>query len=130
VKSVLLVDDDDDLRALLRVTLAEQGFEIVGEARDGREGVEQAARLQPDVILLDLSMPVVDGVTVLPLLAEVAASSPVVVLSAHENLRPEVTALGASGFVTKPTTTAHLAEVLAGAGGTDGESGNGSEPGA
>src|SRR5688500_1325662 len=112
--SVLLVDDDDDLRALLRVTLAEQGFEIVGEARDGQEGIEQAARLQPDVILLDLSMPSMDGVTVLPLLADVAASSPVVVLSAHEDLEERVTELGAHGFVRKPTTTAYLTDVLTG----------------
>jgi len=114
VRSILLVDDDDDLRALLRVTLAEQGFEIVGEARDGQEGIEQAARLQPDVILLDLSMPMMDGVTVLPRLAEVASSSPVVVLSAHEDLQERVTALGARGFVRKPTTTAHLADILIG----------------
>src|SRR5688500_5509303 len=112
--SVLLVDDDDDLRALLRVTLAEQGFEIVVEARDGQEGIEQAARLQADVILLDLSMPTMDGVTVLPRLAEVASSSPVVVLSAHEDLQERVTELGARGFVRKPTTTAHLAGVLTG----------------
>jgi DNA-binding NarL/FixJ family response regulator len=114
VTSVLLVDDDDDLRVLLRVTLTEQGFDIVGEARDGLEGVEQAARLQPDVIVLDLTMPTMDGVTVLPLLAEVAAASPVVVLSAQadEHLRARVAELGARGFVLKPTTTAHLADVL------------------
>jgi CheY-like chemotaxis protein len=68
VTSVLLVDDDDDLRVLLRVTLTEQGFEIVGEARDGLEGVEQAARLQPDVILLDLTMPTMDGVGLLEIM--------------------------------------------------------------
>ena len=129
MKSILLVDDDDDLRALLRVTLAEQGFEIVGEARDGQEGVEQAERLQPDVILLDLSMPSVDGVTVLPRLAEVAAASPVVVLSAHADLQDRATALGAQGFVTKPTTTAHLTDVLTGVsnGNSRGDS-NGSGP--
>ena len=114
--SVLLVDDDDDLRLLLRLTLTEQGFDIVGEARDGLEGVEQAARLQPDVILLDLSMPSMDGVTMLPLLAEIGSTSPVVVLSAlaDEHLQARVTELGVRGFVRKPTTTAHLADVLTG----------------
>ena len=71
--SVLLVDDDAELRLLLRVTLSDRGFDIVGEAGDGSEGVEQAARLQPDVIVLDLSMPTMDGLTALPLLAQVAA---------------------------------------------------------
>ena len=112
--SVLVVDDDDDLRALLRVTLADQGFDIVGEARDGREGVEQAERLQPDVILLDLSMPSMDGVTALPILAEVASSSPVVVLSARAIWSPTSRRSGVRGFVRKPTTTAQLAEVLTG----------------
>ena len=112
--SLLLVDDDDDLRFLLQVTLSDRGFEIVGEARDGLEGVEKAARLQPDVIVMDLSMPTMDGFTALSLLADVAAASAVVVISARadDDIRDRVTALGARAFVRKPTTTAHLAEVL------------------
>ena len=114
--SVLLVDDDDNLRLLLRVTLSDRGFDIVGEARDGHEGVGQAARLQPDVILLDLTMPSMDGFAALPLLAEVASGSPVVVMSgrADDDIKARAKALGARAFVRKPTTTTHLAEVLTG----------------
>ena len=113
--SLLLIDDDDDLRLLLRFTLSDQGFDIVGEARDGLEGVEEAARLQPDVIVLDLSMPTMDGFTALPLLADVAAASAVVVISAQaeDGIQARVAALGARAFVRKPTTTTYLAEVLA-----------------
>jgi DNA-binding NarL/FixJ family response regulator len=116
VTSVLLVDDDADLRLLLRVTLSDRGFDIVGEAGDGAEGVEQAARLQPDVIVLDLAMPTMDGLTALPLLAQVAAGSPVVVLSAQDDddIQARTAALGGRGFVHKPTTMNHLAQVLTG----------------
>ena len=112
--SLLLVDDDDDLRFLLRLTLSDRGFDIVGEARDGLEGVEEAARLQPDVIVMDLSMPTMDGFAALPLLADVASASAVVVISAKvdDDIRDRVTALGARAFVRKPTTTTYLAEVL------------------
>ena len=114
--SVLLVDDDDELRHLLRVTLSDRGFDIVGEAADGVEGVAQAARLQPDVIVLDLSMPTMDGLTALPLLAQVAAGSPVVVLSARDDddIQARTAALGGRSFVRKPTTMNHLAQVLTG----------------
>ena len=112
--SVLIVDDDDDLRLLLRVTLAEHGLTIIGEARDGAEGVAAAARLHPDVVVLDLTMPKMDGLTALPLLAEVAPNSPVVVLSAEDSpgLQAQVQHLGARDLVHKPTTAAHLADVL------------------
>jgi DNA-binding NarL/FixJ family response regulator len=114
VTSVLLVDDDDELRLLLRVTLSDQGFDIVGEARDGLEAVEHASRLQPDLILLDLSMPTMDGFTALPLLAAVASGSPVVVISAQgdDDIPARLAALGARAFVRKPTTTTYLAAVL------------------
>ena len=59
---VLIADDDKDLRLLLSVNLAGGGpVEIVGEARDGREAVELAIALRPDLIVMDLMMPVMDG---------------------------------------------------------------------
>jgi DNA-binding NarL/FixJ family response regulator len=78
-------------------------------------GVEQAARLQPDVIVVDLVMPTMDGLTALPLLAQVAADSPVVVLSAQDDdIQARTAALGGRGFVRKPTTMTYLAQVLTG----------------
>jgi DNA-binding NarL/FixJ family response regulator len=112
--SLVIVDDDDDLRLLLRVTLTDRGYTIVGEAGDGTDGVAVAARLQPDAILLDLSMPGLGGLAVLPLLAEVAPATPVVVLTSDADPRTaqEVHALGASGLVTKPTTVDRLARAI------------------
>src|SRR5437016_6033994 len=64
VTSVLLVDDDPDQRLFLRHSLSGEGFEIVGEATNGLDGIDQAGRLQPDLIVLDLTMPVVGGLMV------------------------------------------------------------------
>jgi DNA-binding NarL/FixJ family response regulator len=115
VTSVLLVDDDPDLRLLLRYSLSDEGFDIVGDAANGQDGVEQARCLQPDLIILDLVMPVLDGLTALPQLAEVAPDSAVVVLSVETDaeMRGRALTLGAQAFISKPTTTQHLAGVLA-----------------
>jgi two-component system, NarL family, nitrate/nitrite response regulator NarL len=59
---VLIVDDEPDLRILLRLQLGfEQGFEVVGEAADGREAIERCAELEPDVVVMDLLMPRMTG---------------------------------------------------------------------
>src|SRR5690348_457119 len=101
---VVIVDDSDDLRFLLRATLeARPAFEVVGEAADGATAVEQAAALQPDVVLLDLSMPVMDGMAVLPLLRERTPNAVVVVLSGYDSpeLRAETSQAGADGYLVK-----------------------------
>src|SRR5947199_9365809 len=60
---LLLVDDDPSMRATLRSIAAATGHEIAGEAEDGRLALEAASRLQPDVVLLDIFIPVMDGLT-------------------------------------------------------------------
>src|SRR5205823_5463268 len=60
---ILLVDDHPLTRSALAGLLTQHGFEVVGEASDGEEAVEAAGRLEPDLILLDLSMPGVDGLS-------------------------------------------------------------------
>ena len=79
---VLLVDDEDVLRSLLRLVLHRSGrYRVVGEAGDGQEGIESAASLEPDLILLDLSIPRMDGLEALPHLRRVAPDARVIVLS-------------------------------------------------
>jgi CheY-like chemotaxis protein/anti-sigma regulatory factor (Ser/Thr protein kinase) len=102
--SVLLVDDVADLRRVVRGVLDSQdGFVVVGEAADGVEAVDAAARLQPAVILLDLDMPVVSGVEALPLLREAAPDAKVVVLSAlpRGSMEPVCRSAGSTGFIEK-----------------------------
>jgi DNA-binding NarL/FixJ family response regulator len=82
---------------------AEADMEIVGEAGDGREAVEQATALQPDIVLLDLTMPGVDGLAVLPQLKEAAPQAHILILTMHEDeayLR-RAFRLGAAGYVLK-----------------------------
>src|SRR5262249_56224284 len=79
------------------------GFAVVGEAEDGAEGVARAGELRPDLILLDLSMPGVDGLTALPRLREAAPAAEVVVLTAsgtEENLLGAIRG-GAAGYLLK-----------------------------
>ncbi|MGH2513125.1 MAG: response regulator, partial [Candidatus Limnocylindrales bacterium] len=110
-RSVLIVDDTFDIRLLLRLALERfSTFRVVGEAADGRAGVDLAARLQPDVVLLDLAMPVMDGLQALPLVRQASPASCVVVLSGFNSrqLAAEVAALGGHGYIEKGVRPADL----------------------
>lgn len=87
---VLLVDDVTDLRVLFRQVLDDDaGIEVIGEAADGIEAIEQAAQLRPDVILLDLAMPRLDGLRAIPQLHEASPGTRILVLSAFSS--PQIT---------------------------------------
>ncbi|MBW3658240.1 MAG: response regulator [Actinobacteria bacterium] len=95
---VLVVDDGPDVRLLVRRVLARRPrFEVVGEAVDGLEAIEAAARLQPHVVLLDLAMPKLCGEEALPRIAEVAPASMITVFSASvdDELCDRLRAVGA-----------------------------------
>src|SRR4051794_16962922 len=101
---VVLVDDVPELRLLVRLTLEEDpAIEVVGEASNGREGVEVVARTKPDLVLLDLSMPDMDGLEAIPLIRSASDTARVVVLSGHEAGRVSLEALdqGASRYINK-----------------------------
>ena len=100
---ILLVDDHPLTRSALSGLLMQHGFDVVGEAEDGGQAVARADELQPDLILLDLSMPGVDGLTALPRLREAAPDCEVVVLTAsgtEENLLGAIRG-GAAGYLLK-----------------------------
>ena len=103
---VVLVDDVPELRLLVKLTLEEDPeVEVVGEASNGREGVEVIRDTQPDVVLLDLSMPDMDGLEAIPLMRDASPSTRLVVLSGHEAGRISLEALdqGATRYVNKAT---------------------------
>lgn len=100
----LLVDDVEDFRVLLRVLMEQDGrFDIVGEAGDGSEALSLAAETHPDVVVLDLAMPVMDGLTALPALRDVAPNVRVVVLSGFptDEMGPAAEQAGAVGYLEK-----------------------------
>jgi len=112
---VLLVDDHAVVREGLRAFLELQdGIEVVGEAGDGEEAVTEASRLEPDVILMDLVMPKLDGVGAMRRLRELVPSARVVVLTSFledQRLLPAIQA-GAAGYLLKNTEPAELARAL------------------
>jgi DNA-binding NarL/FixJ family response regulator len=112
---VLVVDDDAMVRAGLRMVLsADPEIEIVGEAADGREGVRQARLLEPDVTLLDLQMPVMDGVAATAELRRLPSPPAVLVLTTFHVDEYVVGALraGATGYLLKDTDPHELARAV------------------
>ncbi len=100
---VVLVDDAPSTRRLLRAVLdCVTSLEVVAEAASGRQAVESAKRLLPDVVLLDLSLPDTDGAEILPDLLRVAPEAKVVILShTSRSAGPELVTAGATGFIEK-----------------------------
>ena len=113
---VLIVDDHPLTREALASLLSQHGFDVVGDANDGGEAIEQARRLRPDLVLLDLTMPGMDGLTALPRIREAAPESEVVVLTAsgtEENLLAAIRA-GAAGYLLKSEPPERIASFLRG----------------
>jgi DNA-binding response OmpR family regulator len=111
---VLIVDDEPDVLLLLRVNLEAAGYETV-LAADGETALSRIDDSQPDVVLLDIMMPVMDGWGVLRALSERESAPRVVVVSAKSSDRDIVRALtsGALNYVTKPFDPDDLVEVVA-----------------
>lgn len=110
-KRILLADDHAILRSGLRFMLSSQeDMEIVGEASTGIETLKQSEALQPDLILLDLSMPGLGGLEVLPILRRVTPTSKILVLTMHDDKHYLNQALqkGASGYVLKKAADTEL----------------------
>ncbi|HXR11064.1 MAG TPA: response regulator transcription factor [Gaiellaceae bacterium] len=113
---VLIVDDHPLTREALSSLLGAHGFDVCGSASDGEEALEAAKRLQPDVILLDLSMPGLDGLAALPRLRTLAPRCEVVVLTAsgtEDNLLAAVRG-GAAGYLLKTEPPERIAAFLEG----------------
>ncbi len=100
---VLVVDDTPALRLLTRLMLEGSGFEVVGEAGDGLAAIAEAATLQPDLVLLDLAMPVMDGLEALPRIRAAATGVRVVIVSGFDRraMESQVVEAGADAYLQK-----------------------------
>ena len=113
--SILVVDDDATIRKILRDRLAATGYDV-SIAADGEAALAQVEALDPDLVVLDLEMPKMDGFAVLEALRRRARPPAIVVLTAHGSIEAAIRAVrsGASDLVTKPFDAAHLEHVLRG----------------
>ncbi|MDX6480413.1 MAG: hypothetical protein QOG85_923 [Gaiellaceae bacterium] len=100
----MICDDQTAFRQLVAIVLGlESGIEVVGEAGNGREAIALATRLQPNVLLLDVAMPEMDGLEALPLLREASPETRIVMLTGvtATSVRERAAAAGASAFIEK-----------------------------
>lgn len=113
--TVMVVDDNEDLREMLRYMVERLGYRVV-EAENGREAIEFARHRCPDLILMDLSMPVMDGYTATRLLREMEAIChvPIVAVSANRREQSQAAALaaGCNEYLTKPVNFHQLHSLL------------------
>jgi len=111
---ILTVDDDQTIRLLLRRLLQTQpSWEICGEASDGREAIDKAERLKPDVIILDLAMPVMNGLQAAERLSQICPEVPLLLVSVQQVTRQTEEAARRAGF-RGAVTKANGVEVIAG----------------
>jgi DNA-binding NarL/FixJ family response regulator len=112
---VLVVDDAANLRELLTLLLdTEDDFEVIGTASDGEQALAVAEALRPDIILLDLAMPVMDGMQALPLLRQMMPSARIVIFSGFEQagLVDEALSVGADAYLEKGASVMQLVQLL------------------
>jgi DNA-binding NarL/FixJ family response regulator len=105
--SILLVDDHTIVRqGLAKVLEAEPGFRVVGEARDGREAISQVEQIKPDVVIMDIAMPLLNGVEATRQIKKAHPRTKVIILSMHSHNRfiSELFSLGASGYLIKDSS--------------------------
>jgi DNA-binding NarL/FixJ family response regulator len=114
--SVLIVDDHPTFRASARLLLSAEGYDVVGEAADGESAVRAALELRPQLILLDVQLPDIDGFEVARRLAGAGAGAAIVLTSSRDeaDYGPLIARSGARGFIPKGDLSgAGLAQVLA-----------------
>jgi DNA-binding NarL/FixJ family response regulator len=114
--TVLIVDDHPSFRATARLLLEVEGYDVVGEAQDGGEAIEEAVRLRPDLVLLDVNLPDIDGFQVANELTGRGAGCPAVILISSRDSSDYgtlVASSGARGFIPKADLSgASLAALL------------------
>jgi two-component system chemotaxis response regulator CheY len=113
-KRILVADDALIIREMIKDRAREAGFEVVGEAVNGRDAVEKFTELRPDVVTLDLVMPEYDGLYALREIRQICAEAKVVVVSALDQkpVLKEAFKLGAADFIVKPFNDGLLVQTL------------------
>ena len=111
---ILIVDDSRTSRKILRSILEDAGHEVIGEAMDGQDGVNKFKELRPDLVTLDITMPVMDGLEALSKIKECNKDAKVIMITAagQQNKMVEAIKNGASEFVTKPFERDNILKII------------------
>jgi AmiR/NasT family two-component response regulator len=114
---VLIAEDDSLVSVVVRAELESKGYIVIGTARNGRQAVEMTRQLRPDVVVMDIAMPEMDGIAAANAI-QLECPTPVVILSAHDeaDMVEGATAAGVGAFVIKPPDGAELERAIAIAG--------------
>ncbi|HTS19682.1 MAG TPA: response regulator [Verrucomicrobiae bacterium] len=112
---VLIADDTDSVRYALRLALEYLGHEVIGFAADGHEAIEKYASGHPDLIVMDVRMPRMDGLTCTALLSKTDPSAKVVIVTGSRTTESEAREAGARGFLEKPFDVTDLDRAIHGA---------------
>lgn len=116
MSTVLIVDDSKTSRTMLRHILVTNGYEVIGEAENGQEGLEKYRELNPDIVTLDITMPVMDGIETLVKIKEYDEDAKVIMVTAagQKGKMLDAIKLGAAEFVTKPFETDQIVDIIEG----------------
>ena len=112
---VLIADDTDSVRFALRLVLEHLGHEVIGFATDGQEAIDKCATMHPELIVMDVRMPLIDGLTCTTLLSKSSPKSKVVIVTGSKTTESEARNAGARGFVEKPFDLCELDRAITGA---------------
>ena len=110
----LVVDDAIFMRTVLKKMLSEEGFEVVGEAGNGIDAIQMAAKLKPDIVTLDITMPEMDGIKAVPEILKVSPDSKIIMCSALGQQAMVVDAIkkGAKDFIVKPFEKSRVLQAI------------------
>lgn len=112
---ILVVDDFGQWRSMLRSQLeANSGFQVIAEAGNGREAIEKAAQLHPDVVLLDIGIPILNGLEAAPKIRQASPGSKIIFLTQEQDndIRAAALATGAEGYLLKSDAAGELASAI------------------
>lgn len=114
MKKVLIVDDAAFMRLTLKAILERNGFDIAGEAENGAIGVKKYKELKPDIVTMDITMPIMDGIQALKEIKSFDPDAKIVMISAvgQKPFIYEAVAFGAKSFIVKPFEEKHLVKAL------------------
>lgn len=111
---VLVVDDDNLMRELLKAILREEDCQVVGEAKDGQGALSACDKLRPDLVCLDVNMPGMSGIDILKTLRANHPDTRVIMVTGDASLGTvrEAVSLGAAGYIIKPFTAGRVGDAL------------------